>query len=150
MPKRSDQLAVIVHRNGEVTEIDERGTPVLCKDCRFAGWLTEWSFQNEDPPPHCLHFSGGADTLEGDRVILDNVKKHHGKWEYVHKLRDHAWVGGHMEAMKNWEKRYPLCRNKNRDGNCPDFVRAKPGPKLSWWKRMSKRRREAQRRKMRE
>lgn len=39
------KLAIIVHENDEVTVKDERGVPVVCKDCRFAGWLTEHEFR---------------------------------------------------------------------------------------------------------
>jgi len=64
------KLAVVVHGNDDVTVYDERGVPVLCRDCRLSGWLTELDFNDSrsDTPSHCLHFSGGAEPTTGERA----------------------------------------------------------------------------------
>lgn len=129
------KLAVIVHENDEVTLKDERGLPFVCKDCRFAGWLTEHEFKEHPAPCTCLHFSGGANPREGVRVILLDVTSDYG----------------HYRVLPLWRARYPLCSDKNADGNCSDFVRARPLT-LSWWemvKSLSPKFRSALRRRMR-
>jgi hypothetical protein len=113
------KLAVIVHENDEVTVKDERGVPVVCKDCRYAGWLTEWEFREFEFPRTCLHYSGGADPREGDRVILDEVKNR-SEHEYF------------CDERRGWRARYPMCSVKNANGNCSDFVRAHP-ILVTWW-----------------
>lgn len=131
----SHKLSVIVHENDEVTVRDERGVPVVCRDCRHSGWLTEHEFRENEQPTTCLHHSGGADPLDGDRVIFDDAISH---WQ-------------HRQMSDDWRKRYPLCFRKNHDGQCGDFVRAKPALKVSWWRRLlgGKRLRDAIRRRMR-
>jgi hypothetical protein len=115
------KLSVIVHENDEVTVRDERGIPVVCKDCRFAGWLTEYEFHEYSLPRTCLHHSGGADPEDGDRVVFDEAI---AQWS-------------HDARTRNWREEYPLCSKKNERGNCNDFVRAKP---VSWWRRLFGRR----------
>lgn len=115
------KLSVIVHANDEVTLRDERGVPVICKDCRFAGWLTEYEFQENTLPRTCLHYSGGANPEGGDRVRFGRVTE--------------AWK--HTDIMINWREHYPLGEVKNAQGDCNDFVRAKP---VSWWRRIFGRR----------
>jgi hypothetical protein len=115
------KLSVIVHENDEVTLRDERGVPVVCKDCRFAGWLTKYEFGRHRLPRTCLHHSGGADPADGDRVIFDEA--------------DTQWR--HNDRAGRWRKEYPLCTDKNERGDCNDFVRAKP---VSWWRRIFGRR----------
>lgn len=113
------KLAVIVHENDEVTLKDERGLPFVCRDCRFSGWLTEHEFKEYPLPRTCLHYSGGADPREGDRIILDDVASSYA----------------HDRVEPQWRTRYPLCSTKNADGNCTEFVRARP-LSLGWWARL--------------
>lgn len=129
------KLAIIVHQNDEVTLRDERGVPVLCRDCRFAGWLSEWEFQTEKDPATCLLYSGGADVLDGDRVIFDKVKKYNVGEIYDHSAKGYIpRDGGHDYLLhRGWRKKYPLCFEKNQDGQCKDFVRAVPLATV-WWK----------------
>lgn len=115
------KLAIIVHGNDEVTVRDERGVPVVCKDCRFAGWLTRYEFREYRLPRTCLHFSGGADPATGDRVVWDDVNV-----QYMHTICE-------VKARKE----YPLCGIRNERGDCNDFVPAKPVP---WWRRLFGRR----------
>jgi hypothetical protein len=110
------KLSITVHENDEITLKDERGLPVVCKDCRFAGWLTEWEFNEDEVPWTCLYFSGGADPRDGDRVLVDTA----AQWS------DHYRSEGRLR------KRYPLCSTKNANGDCTDFVRARP-LLLRWW-----------------
>lgn len=114
--RESNKLAVIVHHNNEITVRDERGYPTVCRDCRFSGWRDQESYRNHPEPPRCLHHSGGADPVDGDRM---------------------------MERLANWgwqdgpDKLYPHCKDKNPDGKCKDFVRAKPLPwnlRTVWYK----------------
>lgn len=113
-------LQIVVHDNGEVTTRDERGMPVLCKDCRFSGWLREYDFQKEAPmPTHCLHHSGGADPTTGLRIM------------FPHEILA-------ASVHESWSKCYPMTFRKNGDGRCKDFV---PAKKLPWWKRLFRSRR---------
>lgn len=113
----SNALAVIVHHNNEVTIHDERGYPAVCRDCRFAGWRSAASYQRDSEPPRCLYHSGGADPVDGDRVME--------RLCYSYDSDDNkAW-----SPNGRFGKLYPLCKDKNPDGKCKDFVRAKP---LTW------------------
>lgn len=125
----SHQLAVTVHHNNEITVRDERGYPNLCRDCRYSGWLTQYERQNSPEPLTCLLRSGGADTLDGDRVIHDAVRQ---KFEdYGRGKTDHA------NTERRWRKHYPTCWSKNSDGNCEDYVKAKPLPWLgNFWRKL--------------
>ena len=140
----SNKLAVLVHHNNEVTILDERGLPRLCRDCRFSGWLTVWERDKNTFPRTCLLFSGGADTQDGDRVIYDNVT---GWYDYYGDKR--RKIDAHNECARQTRGRYPLCDKKNPDGKCSDYVKAKP---LPWWGNIWKklRGREWRTRKMRE
>ncbi len=115
----SNNLAIIVHHNNEVTVRDERGYPAVCRDCRFSGWKDKDSYSNHAEPPRCLHHSGGADPVDGDRMM----ERFKGSWDW-----DPDGAG---------DKLYPRCKNKNPDGKCEDFVRAKPLPwslRTLWYK----------------
>jgi hypothetical protein len=152
------KLAVIVHGNDEVSVLDERRTPFVCAECRFAGWLTEYEFRTQLVPPTCLHYCGGADPQDGDRVLYDEVLEARYGREYrpvghpdLHWRR--VLKGGHLYLAARHRGRFPLCRDKNPDGRCEDFVRARPLPPVPWWLRIIpfayRRRRDALRRKMR-
>lgn len=111
------KLAVIVHENNEVTVRDARGLPHVCADCRYSGWLSKYEYDSWDDPQTCLLHSGGADPVDGDRIIKD--------W------MTYDWQ--HQDLVKNdWRKLYPLCRKKNQDGSCEDFCPVKP---LPWYRR---------------
>lgn len=112
----SHKLAVIVHHNDEVTVLDERGYPAVCCDCRFSGWRNEESYCNHKYPPRCLFYSGGADSVDGDRIMEGLRNKSSSYYD------SRNWNGGEHDA------KYPLCANKNPEGNCPDYVKAKPLP----------------------
>jgi len=153
------KLAVIVHGNDEVSVLDERKHPLVCKDCRFAGWLTEWEFNNHEIPRTCLHYSGGADPRDGDRVIYPDdqqeVKRSYKEFVggYYPFITKEETVGGHDFVAKTARENYPLCEKKNPRGNCKHFVRAKE-VKEPWWAQLwflprARRWRRAQRRKMR-
>lgn len=131
------KLAIIVHQNDEVTIRDERGVPCLCRDCRFSGWLTEWEFQNNQVPPTCLLHSGGADVLDGDRVIFDDVTEYEGPTLWNRKTgNDEHFTRCHLFIIeKGWQKKFPSCFLKNHDGRCKDFVRAQPPEPVSFWRR---------------
>lgn len=136
----SNKLAVIVHHNGEVTVRDERGYPLLCQDCRYSGWLTEYERHIRTTPATCLRYSGGADVSDGDRVLFDEVKyDDQQSWKSEQR---------HNAKADYWRARFPRCIDKNPTGNCEDFVRAKP---LPWWGNFWKKlfRREWRTRKMR-
>lgn len=109
----SHKLSVIVHENDEVTVRDGRGVTLLCRDCRFSGWLSEWERGRYTHPRTCLRHSGGADMTDGDRVWLN--------------IRD-SW--NHDRIAPTWRGNYPFCHRKNHDGNCEDYVKAQP---LRWW-----------------
>jgi hypothetical protein len=111
--KKSDQLAVIVHENNEVTVRDGRGETLSCKDCRFSGWLTKAEYSKNKFPTHCLHFSGGADPTDKDRIIHDDVSR----WSKWDSLSD--------SLREREQKKYPKCIVKNAKGNCEDYVKAK-------------------------
>lgn len=126
----SSKLAIVVHGDGGTTVFDERQAPVLCKDCRFSGWLREydynfewfklpWLFSGEVPPTHCLHYSGCADPVNGSRVICPQIKN--SNWP----------------DEKIW-KRYPETNEKNVDGKCQDFVPSKPRSWFARWLRSGK------------
>ena len=143
----SNKLAVTVHGNDEVTVRDERGVPDVCKNCRFAGWLTEYEFRMSKStdylPVTCLHYSGGADPHDGDRVIFDDVTR----WgntdrQYVFVGPSHwdkEWknipISGHLLKVSENRERYPECSEKNHDGKCGDFVPAKPEPERGGWQK---------------
>ena len=109
----ANKLAVLVHHNNEVTILDERGHPRVCAECRFSGWRNNYSRREGPDSMRCLHYSGGADPVDGDR-ILDSLDSSQYRWE------PHGEFG----------KRYPYCKTKNLEGKCPDYVKAKP---LPWW-----------------
>lgn len=118
----SHKLAVIVHENDEVTVRDARGLPHLCRDCRFSGWLTQAEREDSKFPTTCLFSSGGADTSDGDRVVFDDiVKPEYGST---------AWKRKIQYLNTKWRKTYPWVHEKNRDGLCSDYTKAKP---LPWW-----------------
>lgn len=121
----SNKIAVLVHHNNEVTVLDERGLPRLCRDCRHSGWLTEWERHTYTHPKTCLLYSGGADTLDGDRVIFDNVT---GLYRYRGETSRRS--ADHDRCAQANRKNYPLCGEKNPDGKCEDYIRAKS---LAWW-----------------
>lgn len=143
----SDKVAVTVHGNDEVTVKDERGVPDVCKNCRFAGWLTEYEFKkamrSHQLPVSCLHYSGGADPHDGDRVVFDTVKQRgQTRSRQVRDPKDPynlvwAEVGISEHLKKEWDyrDRYPKCSEKNHDGKCGDFVPAKPEPEMSRWQK---------------
>lgn len=108
----------IVYDDDQVVVQDERRMPVLCKDCRFSGWLREYDYHESWPsrlPTHCLHYSGGAEPSNGSRVF------------------DETRVYVFQEASIAAQKRYPQTHMKNHDGQCKDFV---PVKKIAWWKRL--------------
>lgn len=107
------QLSVTVHENDEVTVRDGRSVTLLCRDCRFSGWLTEYERERHKHPWTCLRHSGGGDPIDGDRI-----------WSNV----EHYWDQDKEE--RKWRSRYPFCSVKNHDGACEDYVKAKP---LRWW-----------------
>ncbi len=97
---------------------------MLSLDCRYSGWLTGYERSNSKGPATCLHFSGGADVSDGDRVVFDDVK--------YHILGEGYRTSGEKAHDKKADQsrgRYPLCIDKNPAGECKDFVRAMP---LSW------------------
>lgn len=120
----SHKLAVVVHHNNEVTVKDERGYPHVCRDCRYSGWLTGYEDRHWPEPPTCLHASGGADPIDGDRVIFGGVGVRPGLYQQPRNRRDH------QDCEKDWRERYPSCWKKNQHGDCEDYVKAKP---LPWW-----------------
>jgi len=142
---RSDKLAIIVHGNDEVTVRDERKHPVVCVDCRFAGWLTEYEFRRNDLPFTCLLYSGGADPLDGDRVVFDHVEDRgwrpgdpYKRDGYTYKRK--TWYGHELTA-RDHRTNYPRCFDKNPKGECPDFVRAQqPTEEPRWWQWRKRRR----------
>ena len=124
----NNALAVTVHHNNEVTVKDERGYPNVCRECRFSGWRDNDNYKSSSEPNRCLLYSGGADPVDGDRIM--------------HGLK----VRGVQRDNRNWEPGgeygdlYPRCTAKNPDGKCTDFVRAKPIPWLGnfWLKLFSR------------
>lgn len=112
----SSKLAVLVHHNNEVTILDERGHPNVCRDCRFSGWRRPSSYRHHSEPPRCLHYSGGADPVDGDRIL--------------NRLKSSFYDDENWEPNGKHGRLYPHCKDKNPDGKCSDFVRAKP---LPWW-----------------
>ena len=111
------KLKVVYHEDHEVVVTEMRGQPNICKDCRFAGWLTEKEFQDHKLPITCLHFSGGADPRDGDRVILGQVTS---LWQ-------------HEQKEEDYRDTYPRCMSRNKDGACEYFLAAKP---RSRWQRI--------------
>lgn len=129
MGDESNKLAVTVHGNNEITIRDERGEPHLCRDCRFSGWLTGYEWKEYSFPVSCLHHSGGADAVEGDRVIFDDVKRR-GGWDF-------DYIAAHNRVCGKWRATYPRCDDKNGDGKCADYVKAKPLPWFgNFWKKI--------------
>ncbi len=128
----SHKLAVLVHHNNEVTVFDERGLPRVCRDCRFSGWLTAYERDKNPYPQTCLLYSGGADTNDGDRVIYDNVTGWYEAWGETRRSSD-----AHNECAKQTRERYPRCTDKNPDGKCSDYVKAKPLPWMgNFWRKL--------------
>lgn len=115
----SNKLAIILHHNNEITVRDERGYPAVCRDCRFSGWRSKSSYRKYSEPSRCLHHSGGADPVDGDRIM--NRFDGYYDWD----------TGGQGDKL------YPLCKNKNPAGKCDDFVRAKPLPwRGNFWRKL--------------
>lgn len=115
------RLRVVVHDDGEAVVSDERGAPVLCKDCRFSGWFRMIDFtssqkliaKQEILPTHCLYHSGGANPVDGRRVIFPEITTN---WE--------------VQPHPSWTKVYPACTRANETGLCTKFVQA---TKPRWW-----------------
>ena len=108
----------IVYDDDQVVVQDDRRMPVLCKDCRFSGWLRLYDYRQSWPwrlPTHCMHYSGGAEPSNGSRVFDENA---------VYAFQRSG------EAARN---RYPLSHVRNHNGQCKDFV---PAKKIPWWKRL--------------
>jgi len=120
------KLKVVYNEDHSTDVLHTRGEPVICRDCRYVGWLTEYDFDNYNTPGSCLFYSGGADPQTGERIILDKTLVHHDDLGYPY-----------LDRYINWRKNYPLCHVKNRDGQCEDFLRAK---KQSWFQRTFRRR----------
>lgn len=118
----SNKLAILLHHNGEVTVRDERGYPAVCRDCRFSGWRNHGGYRSHREPTRCLHYSGGADPVDGDRMMERLQAGYY----------DSEW-----KADGEHGKLYPRCKDKNPDGKCEDFVKAKPLPwtaRTLWYK----------------
>ncbi len=126
MSESGKKLKVVYHEDHSTDVLHTRGEPVICRDCRHAGWLTEYEYKQNRIPIRCLFFSGGADPQDGDRVKLD--------WANVSRSR---YYNDDRNTIDKWAKRYPLCSTKNQDGQCEDFIRAL---KQSWWTRTFQRR----------
>ena len=122
MSEAVKKLKVVYHEDHSTDVLHTRGEPVVCKDCRFAGWLTEYEYEHNKLPVTCLLYSGGADPQDGDRVKLDSFKKHH---DYVYNAK--------LKELRGWRELYPFCSERNQDGQCSDYMRAK---KLSWFARL--------------
>ncbi len=133
MPKEKvatdTKLKVVYHEDHSTSVEDYRLGPKVCKDCRYAGWLTQREFSKNSLPQTCLHYSGGADPQDGDRVKLDETNL---DWD------DYVRGGPTQTTVKAWRKLYPLCQAKNQDGQCDDYLQAK---KQSWFTRRFRRRR---------
>lgn len=117
----SNKIAIIVHHNDEITVRDERGYPAVCRDCRFAGWRNQAGYDHYSAPTRCLHHSGGADPIDGDRILGSLDTGYPSDWRPEGKLG----------------KKFPTCVDKNPDGKCEDFVPAKPLPwnlRTFWYK----------------
>jgi len=113
VPKSGKTLKVVYHEDHSTDVLHTRGAPVICKDCRHSGWLTQYDFKTHTIPTHCLFYSGGADPRDGDRIILD----------WVDRPRSH-YYNDDRETIESWDKLYPKCFQKNQDGQCGDYVRA--------------------------
>jgi len=107
----NNKIAVTVHHNNEVTVRDERGYPAVCRECRFSGWRNNYNYRNRPEPNRCLHHSGGADPVDGDRILE----------RFDEGTSDSDWY-----PNGKYGKLYPLCQDKNPDGKCENFVKAKP------------------------
>lgn len=114
---KNEKLPVIVHENNEVTVRDGRNLTVSCKDCRFSGWLTKYDYEKHRCPTHCLYYSGGADPVDKDRIMLDKIESYFPN-------------RSERESIFEKEKVYPKCDEKNENGNCELYVKAKP---ISIW-----------------
>lgn len=90
--------------------------PVMCKNCCMSGWLTEHEFRLFEEPQTCLGIRGAGPWGESDRVVLCEVDR--ARW--------------HDEKALEYRDELPRCSVKNADGDCSDFVRARP-IKLRWW-----------------
>ena len=124
----SNKLSIILHHNNEITVRDERGYPAVCLDCRFSGWRNAGSYRSDSEPRRCLHHSGGADPVDGDRIL--NRLKDGGS--YV----GNNWTD-HWDPRGEYGRAYPLCKNKNPAGKCDDFVRAKTLPwRGNFWRKL--------------
>lgn len=109
----------VVYDDDTVVVHDERQIPVLCKDCRFSGWLRLYDYKESWPsrlPTHCLHYSGGVRPSNGTRVVYYSCTDKYDKPE-----------------GSEWRSRYPETLDKNHDGKCSDYV---PAKKLPWWRRL--------------
>lgn len=116
MPDGKNKLKVVYHEDHQVDVQHVRGEPVVCTDCRYAGWIAQYEFTANRLPVSCLYYSGGADPHDGDRVVFD-------------KTTEKPWRDGEKARQRKWRKLYPFCADKNQDGQCTDFLRAK---KPSW------------------
>ncbi len=119
-------IKVILHENNEITVDEGRGYPVMCKDCRFSGWLYEQEYKNGGVPTTCLLYSGGADAMDGDRVIhsLD-------RGQYRNTYSGGQDYKREKESIESkWREKFPLCWHKNQHGKCTDYAKAKP---ISKW-----------------
>ena len=126
MSESGKKLKVVYHEDHSTDVLHSRGAPVICRDCRHAGWLTHHEFAKHRIPFTCLLYSGGADPQDGDRVKLDWADAARGDLHY----QDQA-------CFDKWRELYPKCESKNQDGQCEDFIRAL---KQSWWTRTFRRR----------
>ena len=71
MSEPGKKLKVVYHEDHSTDVLHTRGEPVICRDCRHAGWLTQYEFKKNKVPVRCLFYSGGADPQDGDRLKLD-------------------------------------------------------------------------------
>jgi hypothetical protein len=108
------KLKVVYHEDHSTDVLHARGEPVVCKDCRFSGWLTLHDFRENKVPTHCLLYSGGADPHDGNRVILDDVEKDR-----------YYYSGQRLLTIRSYDAGYPKCMARNQSGQCKDFLRAK-------------------------
>ena len=105
--------------------------PAICHNCRYSGWLTAYEYHTSSYPQTCLFGSDGADPVDGDRIIFDKVTGLVQVWGDI----GHKWIrepDTHNETAKTWQHMYPLCEEKNDDGQCGDFVHAKRFPFWHW------------------
>ena len=122
----SKKLKVVYNEDHSTDVLHTRGEPVICRDCRYVGWLTEYDFKTYKTPGSCLFHSGGANPQSGERVLFDRSKVHHEQLSHQDRVN-----------YTSWRKACPLCQVKNHDGQCEDFLRAK---KQGWFQRVFRRR----------